>query len=170
MERDEKIKHVQQKDGKVFDTKNINVQQRYLNTDYNLVEESGKLGLTGHLAVFRLEPKKPGLPSFAARWDGGNRSTGRERTDLDIDIYGVPDEEVKKFRAMKDGYSGHHTNSISNDSHTYDVSIKTPSVPVFDGTVSFRLLRKMELSASTSPKVGLETMVVRATPEPKKRR
>jgi len=141
------------KDGKAFETFNIERDVTYLNQKYTLSKQTANV-MTGNglLKVFELNPSEGG-PSFIGRWDGGSRDVGKkERYDLDIDICGVSDEEKDRFERNQSGYSGHHTTKVESDrGHKYQVSLRTPDGVIFDGTVRFNLLRKMEFNASLRP-------------------
>jgi hypothetical protein len=136
----------QKKDGKAFETYNIEINRTYLNPKYTLSKETANVRTgEGLLKVFKLNPSGDG-PSFVGRWDGGSRDPGKkERYDLDIDIYGVSDEEKLRFKKREGGYSGHHTSKVESDrGHKYQVSLCTPDEKIFEGTVCFNLLRKIE--------------------------
>jgi hypothetical protein len=125
---------------------NIKIERTYLNPKYTLSEQAtnARTG-EGLLKVFELTHSGDG-PSFIGRWDGGSRDPGKtERYDLDIDIYGVADEEKLRFKYGQGGYSGHHTKKVdSNKGHKYQVSLCTSDEKIFEGTVCFNLLRKIE--------------------------
>lgn len=149
MTRTEKEQRVLKEDGKVFEIKNLEIKQTYLNPMYRLVGyDPSVLKPTGHLAIFELRPLSGNGPSFIARWDGGSRDEGREqRQDLDIDIEGVSKRERLRFERGEDGYCGHHSGKLHGMiGHTYRVSIVTPAQKIFEATVNFSVLRKIEFS------------------------
>jgi hypothetical protein len=139
----------QKKDGKAFETYNIEINTTYLNPKYTLLKDTANVRTgEGLLKVFELNPSGDGA-SFVGRWDGGSRDPGKkERYDLDIDIYGVSDEEKLRFKKGEGGFSGHHTSKVESDrGHKYQVSLCTPDEKTFEGTVCFNLLREIELEA-----------------------
>ena len=149
MTNKEKKERIQKEDGKAFETFNIERDVTYLNPKYTLSKQTANV-MTGNglLKVFELNSSQGG-PSFIGRWDGGSRDPGKtERYDLDIDIYGVADEEKLRFKYEQGGYSGHHTKKVDSDKgHKYQVSLCTPDEKIFEGTVCFNLLRKIEFEA-----------------------
>jgi hypothetical protein len=105
-------------DGRVFDIRDIEADIRYLHTDYEYANGDGSLSDANddRVLVFHLTPKLTNLPSFVGRWDGGNRSVPTKiRYDLDVDIRGVSDEEVRQFKSGKKGYDGHHTEQVGSE-------------------------------------------------------
>jgi hypothetical protein len=59
---------------------NIGPQNLYLDPDYSLkVVPISAVTPTGLLAVLRLEPTVPGLPSFVVRWDD-------KQNTIDVDL------------------------------------------------------------------------------------
>jgi hypothetical protein len=148
MTRDEKQRRVQRLDGKVFEIHNVRVDPTYLNPEYVLsAQPSNEISPTGWLKIFELSPTREGAPSFVARWDGGSRDNGTKQ-DLDIDIYGVSEEDRSHFNNERGGYSGHRSINLPNtERHTYSVSIRLPSELIFEATVSFGLLRKLGFEA-----------------------
>lgn len=139
----------QEKDAKAFETYNIEIDVTYLNPKYTPPKQTANVRTgEGLLKVFELNPSGDG-PSFVGRWDGGSRDPGKtERYDLDIDIYGVSDEEQLRFKKGERGYSGHHTTKVESErGHKYQVSLCTPDEKIFEGTVCFNLLRKIEFGA-----------------------
>jgi len=114
MNRVEKERRVQMRDGKVFEINNLTIDVRCLNPNYSLLkQDSAALGATGRLDLFELRPKSGGGPAFFGRWDGGSRDQGKvERDDLDIDISGVSRAEQHRFESGKNGYAGHHSSRI----------------------------------------------------------
>ena len=144
MTRSEKARKVLKQDGKVFEVRDFNVKMKYRSRNYELFPREGVLNSTGRLDIFELRPKLGNLPTFSARWDGGSREEGKtERSDLDIDITGVSAKESKRFKSGVGGYSGHHTDKMPNEGHTYQVSLRTPNEKIFEGTVSFTLHRRL---------------------------
>jgi hypothetical protein len=157
MTRKEKAKKVQEQDGKAFEAFKIEIDAGYhLNPKYRLLKQAATVRSDmGRLDIFEINPLGVG-PSFKARWDGGSRDRGKkERNDLDIDIYGVSDEEKYRFEHNQGGYLGHRT--APNDAgRVYQVFLRTPDGVIFEGTVRFNLLRKMEFNASLRPSGDLQ--------------
>jgi hypothetical protein len=153
-----------EKGRKAFETCNVEIHTTYLSPKYTLSKQAAsQITSTGQLNVFELNPLREG-PSFKARWDGGNRASGKpERNDLDIDIYGVSDEERCRFENGQGAYSGHRNKAAADKTgRVYHVFLRTPNEMIFEGTVSFNLLRKLGFEASLQPKATLDTKVIRA--------
>jgi hypothetical protein len=148
-------------DGRVFEISDIKADTRHLHPDYKYVVADGSLAENDRLLIFELCPKIAGLPSFAARWDGGNRS-GKVQYALDIDIRGVSDEEIKQFKRGKNGYCGHHAKQVGNE-NKYHVRLKTPVALIFDATITFS--RQHNLLASSSA-IGSEVTVTQEKRRP----
>jgi hypothetical protein len=156
--------------GKVFDLYDMEIEVHYQKPNYGYAAHRGTLEPNGLLPVFRVIPvEDQTLPGFAARWDGGNRDTGKERFELDTDIIRgtagtPPDEEIKKFEREWDGYSGHHsTKLVVAEGHAYEVKIATPTLGrIFEAVVSFALHRKQEISLQSGQVVNLTKKVKRA--------
>jgi hypothetical protein len=69
----------QKKDGKAFETYNIEINRMYLNPKYTLSKEAANARTReGLLKVFKLNPSGDG-PSFVGRWDGGSRDPGKKK-------------------------------------------------------------------------------------------
>jgi hypothetical protein len=148
--RAEKERKVQMQDGKVFEIKDLMVDVRNINPNYFLLKrDSAVLQGTGRLDLFELRPQSGGEPSFWGRWDGGSRDQGKtEREDLDIDIRGASKAEQRRFENGENGYAGHRARRKSSiPGRVYDVSIRTPTNMIFEGTVSFGVHRKVEFRA-----------------------
>ena len=140
----------QKEDGRAFETYNIQIDVTYLNPKYTFSgQKPNVMTGSGLLKVFELNPSGSGA-SFIGRWDGGSRDPGKtERYDLDIDIYRVSPDERRRFKKGERGYSGHHTAKVTSDTgRKYQVSLCTPGEKIFEGAVSFNLLRKVGLSES----------------------
>ena len=141
-------------DGKVFAISNLIVDIAYQDPTYNIIK-SATNAITQHglLEVFKLEPISGIGPSFVGRWDGGSREVGKkERQDLDIDIECVSESEGRRFRAEKDGYSGHHSTPLHTAAGwAYEVVIRTPKEGmIFKANVTFGVLRKLGFPATMS--------------------
>lgn len=164
MDRKGKENRVSKQDGKVFEALDVHVDERYRSEEYILSKsEVAAITPTGHLVIFELRPVAGSGPSFVGRWDGGSRDAGKsERYDLDIDIQGVSEAVMRQFKNAEGGYSGHHsTNVPTATGRAYQVCIRIPQKMIFDGTVSFSVLRKMELSATTATMAAIVEMDLR---------
>jgi hypothetical protein len=100
-------------DGQARSLSNLRVTYSHLDSDYEVQTHDLTRGETGLLRVFSLVPKMAGKPSFEARVDDG--SSGKRRDpELDIGIEGVSAVISSDFKAGRNGYIGHHTDSKSN--------------------------------------------------------
>jgi hypothetical protein len=154
LNREQKLVKLQKEDGKVFEAKDIAIDVRFLNPKYVLLKQGTAVPEEmGRINIFELRRKSGDGPFFSARWDGGSRDKGKDRADLDVDIYGVSKAEQRRFKNGANGYAGHHSNKIASTmGHTHEVSITTPKDNlIFSGVVSFSVLRKMGFQASTTP-------------------
>jgi hypothetical protein len=150
VKREEKVRRIKQKDGKVFEISKVEIDPTYLNSHYRVSQQTfHEINEMGLLKVFELTPLVAG-PSFTARWDGGSRDAGKtERSELDFDIDGVSQEERNHFKNCRRGYFGHHTSRMpSDEGHTFQVSLSIPGERIFEGTVRFRILRKLGFEAT----------------------
>jgi hypothetical protein len=152
LDRKQKEQKVLREDGKVFEIRDLKVQETYRDPNYTFVKNAGVIEGMGRLDVFTLRPASGIGLSFIGRWDGGSRDAGKtERYDLDIDLEGVSKQESKKFKHEEGGYSGHHAVQMpSAKGRAYKVAIRAKNQPIFEGTVSFCTLRKMGLAAGTA--------------------
>jgi hypothetical protein len=109
--------------------------------------------------VFELRSKKPDLPSFSARWDGGNRSVPSSiQYDLDIDLIGAP-REAKRFKRGEVGYARHHAIRVGTE-NKYNVCLKIPVIGlIFDATITFSRHHALTLGATIGNKVTVDTIV-----------
>jgi hypothetical protein len=122
--------------GRVSKISNLKVNPTLIHPDYDY-ERSPCDRIpsdTGHVLVLKVIPKSGHGPYFEARWD-------QKPEQLDIDMRGAPRREMKKFKAEKDGYIGHHRARRTGDPNErcYEIKIQTP-LPrgkIFEGTVSF---------------------------------
>jgi hypothetical protein len=149
MTRNEKEQRIQKQDGKVFENYNISISTAYLNPNYTLVEQThNEISSTGLLKFFEIIPSGDG-PKFTARWD-------QRAEAMDIDI----SSDVERFKHSKDGYSGHQP--IKVNGNEYQVSVRTPSARIFDGTVRFSLLHKQGFEEGLQFTATLGATVIRA--------
>lgn len=162
MDRQRKVELVQKRDGKVFSVGNLSVETQYLSPNYKFSIGPCELSPTGLLLVFAINPKSGRGPSFDARWDGGSRGVGKkERMDLDIDVHGVSEGEVAKFRAGKDGYLGHKTKMLPSEyGHRYEVDIRMPAECVFTAVVTFNLTRGVEVVETLHAQDSISATVI----------
>jgi hypothetical protein len=165
--REEKVRRVLEPRGQVFHVRDFGVVEvRTLSRDYEFEVCDGTLTPMGRLDLFRLGPRVISLPSFVARWDGGNRH-GREQFDLDIDMRNAPVDDIEKFRRGQEGYTGHHSirTTVLTGHHRYEVMIATPRGIVFDATCSFTLHRQISVAIRAEGRVSCDAQVIRASPE-----
>jgi hypothetical protein len=143
-------------DGRVFEIRDINADTRYLHPEYEYLTGDRRIADDDRLIVFELRSKKAALPSFSARWDGGNRSVhSRIRYDLDIDI--LDPAETNRFKNEKDGYHGHHTIQVGTE-NKYIVDLKIPVVGlIFDATITFSRHHNLLRTASSDSEVTVTT-------------
>lgn len=119
---------------KALGSHNIKITTEYLSGDYDEptcapVARSLDNGL---LELLRIEPKRPGFPSFSARWDLADDS-------IDIDLSNDP-EERRRFARSEKGYRGHKTQRVTDNPRTQRIDIETPVVGhVFTGTVTLNI-------------------------------
>ena len=152
MDRKQKEQKVLCEDGKVFEIRDLTIQETYRDPNYILVQNIGTLEPMGRVVLFTLKPASENGPYFVGRWDGGSRDVGKtERYDLDIDLEGVSKRESERFKHAKGGYSGHRPELMpSAVGRAYKVAIRAQNQPIFEATVSFCTLRKMGLAAGTA--------------------
>lgn len=170
MDRKEKETRVLKQDGKVFEIHDLRIDERYRSEEYSLSKvDLPAITPTGRLIIFELRLVGGSGPSFVGRWDGGSWSAGKqERDDLDIDIEGVSRSVVRQFERGKAGYSGHHSTRVPTvTTRAYQVCICIPEKMIFDGTVSFSVLRKMAVSATTATTAAIGFEAIFRTNRPR---
>lgn len=146
MTRQQKEIRVMAPDGKVFENLNILVDEIYLSQDYQCANPvTNKITPTGLLRIFELRPGSSDLPSFAARWDENAQT-------VDIDIDGVSENAKTLFKKGTNGYSGHWSQHVPDNlsTYTFRMCIQIPSQKVFEGTVSFTVVRRQSLTGKSS--------------------
>jgi hypothetical protein len=144
-------------DGRVFEIRDINADIRYRHPEYEYIAGDGMLpdGNDDRLIIFKLRSKNAGLPSFSARWDGGNRSS-LVRYELDIDLLADP-EEAKRFIRGEPGYAGHHAIQVGTE-NKYKVYVTIPVVGlIFDATITFSRQHNLLRSSSVGSEVTVST-------------
>lgn len=150
MDRKQKI------NGRASKVSNLRVTRTFIHKDYKAEPCDGVLSDTGKLEVLKVFLKSGDGPSFIARWD-------QRPEHLDIDMDGAPNSAIRKFKANKGGYTGHHTTRPSDpDTRLFDIKIQTPMGMIFDGTVSFSLTFEMAVNIGCTTGVTVETRVIRA--------
>lgn len=111
---------------------NIEVVTDSIDSRYRLVESNRSISTeTGYLELFRVEAHNAELPTLSARWD-------QKANSVDIDLLG----DVAASRSFKDesgGYTGHHTQIVSDSPRIYRLEIRTPTGPIFFGTVTLNI-------------------------------
>jgi hypothetical protein len=125
-------------DGHVFAVRDIILDERHLDPDYERITGDGLLSPTGRVILFRLQPKIVEMPSFVARWDGGARTfLHKIRYDVDIDMENASKLARWRFRKGMGAYCGHHSVKLSPDENKYRVFIKGPKGVLYDADISF---------------------------------
>jgi hypothetical protein len=149
--------------GEASNLSNLRITTRYLDSDYEILNEDLTRSETRLLKVFSLKPKTQGKPSFHARVDDGSPKKLKE-PELDIDIRGVSSAVVRDFKAKRNGYAGHHNKRKSNpDERVFDVKIVIPAGKVFKGEVFFNVAFSVGLKASATSSVSFNATVQRAS-------
>jgi hypothetical protein len=87
MNRSEQIAARAQGDGQARSLSNLQITERHLDPDYQLLGHDLTRGETGLLRVFSLIPKTVGKPRFEVRVDDGSPGK-RKPPELDVDIKG----------------------------------------------------------------------------------
>jgi hypothetical protein len=109
------------------------VEIRYIHPDYVFHFEEGGLTDTGLLNVFKIDSlTSPSCPQFVGRWDQSVET-------LDVDVFNVSTTSGVKFRAGKDGFTGHHPQRLSDSNRSYNITVRLPTGMIFDGSVSFNV-------------------------------
>jgi len=124
------------KDGRVFTVKDLTVKEVYKDPAYRIeLYHNNKATDTMHLVIGKLVSDDQSLPCFIFRWD-------EQQDQFDVDIENVDNETKKKFKAEKDGYSGHHPRrSVRNGRHM-EVDISLPKKKIFKGTIKVPVVRE----------------------------
>jgi hypothetical protein len=153
MNRSEQIAARAQGDGQARSLSNLQITERHLDPDYQLLGHDLTRGETGLLRVFSLIPKTVGKPRFEVRVDDGSPGK-RKPPELDVDIKGVSAAVERDFKGNRNGYVGHHTNRSPNpNQRIFDTVIAVPAGRVFEGEVSFNVAFSVSVSISTSSAV-----------------
>jgi hypothetical protein len=131
---------------------NINYKLAYLNPDYDFeILQDEKITEQGLLICGKLKPKRRSLPEFWLRWDekGG---------ELDVDMHG-DSKHQEDWINSRNGYKGHHTVKMKKEGRYFKVSIKTPTMEVTDGVISFNLARDITAIAKIGLRASAEVTV-----------
>jgi hypothetical protein len=157
MDRQKKIDQIRNR-GRVSNFSDLKVDPTFIHPDYECCD--GIPSDTGHLLVLKVIPKSGQGPFFEARWD-------EKPEQLDIDMRGAPKREMKKFKAEKDGYIGHHRARRTGDPNErcYEIEIRTPPPlgKIFEGTVSFSKHHILPVATvKLQSKVTVEARLIRA--------
>ncbi len=128
------------KDGRAFAAKELALIEIYKDPNYRIeLYHNNKATDTMHLIIGKLISNDPSLPYFIFRWD-------ENQDQFDVDIENVDNETKKKFKAGKDGYSGHHPRrSVYNGRHM-EVDISLPNKKIFKGTIKVPVVREEVLN------------------------
>lgn len=126
------------------------------NYEQPAVSVAARTSDTGHLELFKIEPKRVDLPWFSVRWDLPDDT-------VDVDLRGDP-EETRKFAEGWAGYKGHKTARVSESPRTHAIDIETPPTgPVFRGTISLNidlgLLLKDAMAMTDSAEVKTDAAI-----------
>lgn len=130
------------KDGRVFAVKDLTVRQEiYRDTDYQIeLYHNNKATDTMHLIVGKLVSNDQSLPYFIFRWDDN-------QDQFDVDIENVTNETKKKFKAGKDGYSGHHPRRfVDKEGRCLEVDISLPNKKIFQGIIRVPVVKEEVLN------------------------
>ena len=147
--------------GEASHLSNLKITTRYLDSDYDILNENLRRSSTRYLGVFSLIPKPAGKPSFHARVDDGTPDNVKD-PQLDIDIRGVSDDIVRDFRAGRNGYIGHHTDRSPNRAQRiFEFEIATPQGRVFKGDVFVNVTFSVAVTMTSASSVTADATVVR---------
>ena len=118
-------------DGRVFEIRDLKVDERFMHPDYLFEEADGTLAATRRLVLFKIIPKLTGYPSFVARWDGGNRAFLRK-------IRYSPQHGIEVWCARTDTVS--RTRHLPLDFSADVIALDGPLLPV--GTPTIHISKK----------------------------
>ena len=141
-----KKEQVARQDGKAFRTNTVRVEKEEYKDPQYTIETYGSRGIgeTGLLEIGRIVPVVSGLPRFLLRWD--------ERQEaLDVNIEGISEAEVERFKRGQGGYKGHHTVRIPGCSaRVFRADIRIPRRRIFAGNILVALHREKECAEGLS--------------------
>lgn len=134
---------VSKRDGKARKTFNVDKQQLYLDTDYNIVVlENNEISPTGLLIIAELRPiQNKKLPRFVFRWD-------QKANTLDVDALNAKKEDIDKFKNGTSNFSGHHPTKLTVEGRQYEVRIVWAGKILFQGHIGFSLAREVVFSVA----------------------
>jgi len=107
------------------------------------------------LELFRVIPNDSSLPGFAARWDDATQT---------IDIDPDPPEciDPKIWEAEKQGYRGHHTQTLTDSPREYGIEVWTPNGQVFKARCRLNIDIGLKLPPlAADPGIAVDAEVVR---------
>jgi hypothetical protein len=146
------------KDGSAFAVKHLEAIEIYKDPDYRIeLYCNNKATDTMHLIIGKLISDDPSLPYFIFRWD-------ENQDQFDVDIGNVDNETKKKFKAGKDGYSGHHPIRSVHSGRCMEVDISLPNKKVFKGTIKVPVIREEVLNIHLTIKNDHEIMMEKENP------
>lgn len=128
------------KDGSAFAVKDLEAIEIYKDPDYRIeLYHNNKVTDTMHLIIGKLIPSETSLPHFIFRWD-------EQQDQFDVDIENVDNETKKKFKAGKDGYSGHHPRRFVDKVRCMEVDISLPNKKIFKGTIKVPVIKEEQFN------------------------
>ena len=132
---------------------NIVPENLYLDLDYSLrIVPISAVTRTGLLAVLRLQPTVPGLPSFVVRWDD-------KQNTIDVDLEGnVIDREA--FKLERNGYKGHHPVTVSVEPRVFKIDIQLPRRKVYEARLTCNVGRSVSIAETLQFKVEFSAEVL----------
>ena len=134
---------------------NIEVETEYLDPRYTVeLSPLSPATKSGLINLFRVVPKQPSLPAFAARWDD------REQT---VDVDAEPSNCVDRdsWRDEKNGYHGHHTNRLTDDPRVYQIDLQTPQGSVFKARVRLNIKIGVQLGFGATADIACDAVVTK---------
>jgi hypothetical protein len=123
-------------DGRAFAVKDLTIAEVYKDPGYQIeLYHNNKATDTMHLIIGKLISSDPSLPYFIFRWD-------EKQDQFDVDIENVDNETKEKFKAGKDGYSGHHPRRFLYNGRCMEVDISLPNKRIFKGTIKVPVIKE----------------------------
>ncbi len=137
---------------------NVVPQNLYLDAEYTLrIPTISTATQTGLLAVLRIEPTSTALPAFVIRWDD-------KQNTIDVDLEGsAPDREA--FEAERNGYKGHHPETVSADPRIFRIDIQLPQRKVYEALLTCNIGHTVSLKDGFELKAEVSTEVLLKRPE-----
>lgn len=128
------------KTDKVFVDKvhSINIEEQYKDPAFEVdsFPESERQP-TGLLPIFSLNSKEESL-SFVCRWD-------QNPEEVDIDMY-LDGKIVAEFKSKNNGYEGHHTTRVSQDTRKFKIDVQVPGRVIYQGYVTLNISHTIEIN------------------------